>query len=134
MIFLGFLEVLEYSFGLTNNAINDSVFPTELKCADVTPVFKKDNKTEKSNYRPISILPVLSKVFERIIYDQINSFMENKLSPHFCGFRRKYNTQHALFLLLKNWQTCLDRNGYVGTLLMDLSKAYDCLPHDLNYS
>ena len=51
-----------------NNAINDCVFPTELKCADVTPVFKKDSKTEKSNYRPISILPVLSKVFERILY------------------------------------------------------------------
>ena len=57
--------------------------------------------------------------------------MTNKLSPHLCGFRKNYNTQHALFLLIKNWQTTLDRNGYVGTLLMDLSKAYDCLPHDL---
>ena len=57
--------------------------------------------------------------------------MESKLSSHLCGFRKKYSTQHALFLLLKNWQTCLDKNGYVGTLLLDLSKAYDCLPHDL---
>ena len=114
-----------------NNAINDCVFPTELKCADVTPIFKKDCRTEKSNYRPISILPVLSKVFERIMYDQINNFIKSKLSPYLCGFRKKYNTQHALFHLLKNWQTCLDKHGYVGTLLMDLSKAYDCLPHDL---
>ena len=61
----------------------------------------------------------------------MNMFIQTKLSPHLCGFRTKYSTQHALYLLLKNWQTCLDKNGFVGTILMDLSKAYDCLPHDL---
>ena len=59
-----------------NNSINDCIFPVELKCADITPVYKKDDPTDKSNYRPISILPVISKVFERILYDQNNSFMQ----------------------------------------------------------
>ena len=114
-----------------NNSINDCTFPDDLKCADVTPVYKKNERTNKTNYRPISILPVLSKIFERIMFDQINIFMQTKLSTHLCGFRKKYSTQHALFLLLKNWQKCLDKRGFIGTVLMDLSKAYDCLPHDL---
>ena len=65
------------------------------------------------------------------MFDQINIFMQTKLSAHLCGFRKKYSTQHALFLLIKNWQKCIDQRGFIGTILMDLSKAYDCLPHDL---
>ena len=65
------------------------------------------------------------------MFDQINVFIESKLSPHLCGFRKRYSTQHALYLLIKNWQTSIDRKNFVGTILMDLSKAYDCLPHDL---
>ena len=53
------------------------------------------------------------------------------MSPKLCGFRKGHSTQHALLNLLKNWQKCLDKSGVVGTVLMDLSKAYDCLPHDL---
>ena len=52
------------------------------------------------------------------------------LSPKLCGFRKGHSTQNALLNLLKNWQKCLDKSGIVGTVLMDLSKAYDCLPHD----
>ena len=53
------------------------------------------------------------------------------MSPKLCGFRKGHSTQHALLNLLKNWQKCLDKSGVVGTVLMDLRKAYDCLPHDL---
>ena len=53
------------------------------------------------------------------------------MSPKLCGFRKGHSTQHALLNLLKNWQKCLDKSGVVGTVLMNLSKAYDCLPHDL---
>ena len=114
-----------------NSAILNGVFPDELKLADVTPLYKKSDPEDKTNYRPISVLPSLSKVYEKILYKQLNSFFETKLSPHLCGFRSKYSTQHALSNLLFNWQNCLDKSGVVGTILMDLSKAFDCLPHDL---
>ena len=55
----------------------------------------------------------------------------NKLSEILCGFREGFSTQHALIRLIKKWRQCLDASGIVGTILMDLSKAYDCLPHDL---
>ena len=117
------------------NSVNESLtnccFPNELKFANVSPVHKDGDHLSKKNYRPISVLPNISKVFERILFDQITSFTEKFLSPKLCGFRKGYSTQHALFNLLQNWQKCLDKSGVVGTLLMDLSKAYDCLPHDL---
>ena len=115
-----------------NNCILKSEFPDFLKLADVTPCFKKGDPTDKSNYRPISILPAISKIFERILFKQILSFIEPKLNSLLCGFRKKkYSTQHALFLLIKKWQECKDKGGIIGSLLMDLSKAYDCIPHDL---
>ena len=111
-----------------NNAINDCVFPNELKCADVTPVFKKGNKTDKSNYRPISILPVLSKVFERILYDQLYKFRETKLSTHLYGFRKSF---YALLRMIENINKCLDKKAYAGAILMDLSNVFYTLNHEL---
>ena len=85
----------------------------------------------KKNYRPISLLPPLSKVLERLLCDQINVFMSNKLSPILCGFRKGYSTQDALIRLLENWRAHLCNKGIIGTILCDLSKAFDTLPHDL---
>ena len=99
--------------------------------AEVIPIFKKDEPFEKANYRPISLLSSLSKVYEKLIYQQLNTFFENKLSPLLCGFRSRYSTQHALLNLINKWHSCLDNSGVVGTILMDLSKAFDCLPHEL---
>ena len=80
---------------------------------------------------PISVLPLLSKVFERVIYNQLGKYMNTFLNKLLCGFRKAHSNQHALFKLLQRWQNELDNSGLVGTILMDLSKAYDCLPHDL---
>ena len=66
-----------------------------------------------------------------MLYAQISSHFENILSKYLCGFRKGYSTQHSLFNLLRNWQSCLDKSGTIGAILMDLSKAYDCIPHDL---
>ena len=57
--------------------------------------------------------------------------MNDKLSPFLCGFRKQYSTQHALIRMLEQWKHCLDYSGVVMAVLMDLSKAYDCIPHDL---
>ena len=72
---------------LKDNCLKDSLFPNELKLADVSPVFKKDDDLNKENYRPVSILSHMSKVFERIFYKQIDHFMTSKFSPFLCGFR-----------------------------------------------
>ena len=79
----------------------------------------------------MSVLPSLSEVFERLLYHQLSEYLEKYLNTLLCGFRKTHSTQHALFKLLQAWQEELDKSGFVGTILMDLSKAYDCLPHDL---
>ena len=114
-----------------NYALINGKFPITLKNANVTPVHKKDDPTDKTNFRPISVLPLLSKVFERVIYNQLGKYMDTFLNKLLCGFRKAHSTQHALFKLLQRWQNELDNSGLVGTILMDLSKAYDCLPYDL---
>ena len=128
------LAVKECAHTLTeifNTSLSLCTFPDELKLADVIPSHKKDDATNVENYRPISLLPSVSKVFEKLVFKQLSRFMEGKLSKFLCGFRKKYSTQHALFNLMQNWQKCLEGRGKIGAVLMDLSKAYDCLPHDL---
>ena len=86
---------------------------------------------DKPNYRPVSILPLLSKVYERIIYNQLSQHSEQFLNSILCGFRKAHNTQHPLFKLLHSWQRELDSGSCVATILMDLSKAYDCISNEL---
>ena len=114
-----------------NRSIDDGEFPNNLKLADITPVHKKDDRTDKTNYRPVSILPAISKIYERIIFYQIDKFMDNKISKHQCGFRKGYSAQHCLIVMLEKWRASLDKRGFAGVLLTDLSKAFDCLDHDL---
>ena len=106
-------------------------FPVSLKNANVTPVHKKDDPTDKTNFQPISVLPLLSKVFERVIYNQLGKYMDTFLNKLLCGFRKAHSTQHVLLKLIQRWQNELDNSGLVDTILMDLSKAYDCLLHYL---
>ena len=94
-------------------------------------VFKKDDRTDKSNYRPISILPNLSKVFEKCIYNELSIFLEKVLSKYQCGFRKGFSAQHCLLKLLEQWKESVDQGLVFGALLTDLSKAFDCLSHEL---
>ena len=80
-----------YFFYLTNcinEAIRNNKFPDSLKLSDITPVYKKLDPTDETYYRPVSVLPLLSKVFEKIIYDQLYEYSENFLSELLCGFRK----------------------------------------------
>ena len=114
-----------------NSAVENKHFPDDLKFANITPLFKKDDSTDKTNYRPISILPAISKIYERIMFKQMTDFIENKISQYLCGFRKGYNTQHALLRLVDKLNKNLDNNKKIGILMMDLSKAFDCISHDL---
>ena len=78
------------------------------------------------------MLPTISKIFKRVLFDQLTKFSNKFLSPLLCSFRKGYSTQYALVNLLQNWKKSLDEpDRIVGTLLMDLSKAYDCVNHEL---
>ena len=102
-----------------------------MKSANITLVFKKNDRTDKSNYRPVSMLPNLSKVFERCIYKQLSVYFYGLLSKQQCGFRKGFNAQHSLLKLLEKWRQSLDQGLEFGVLLTDLSKAFDCLSHEL---
>ena len=114
-----------------NTSVCNYTFPGTLKLGDIAPIFKDGERTNKTNYRPVCVLPPLSKVFERILCEQIYPYMQNKLSEYLCGFRKGYNTQYALIKLLEDWRKHLDNKQIVGVIACDLSKAFDTLPHDL---
>ena len=102
---------------LFNTSLEKELFPSELKYADVSPLFKKDDNTDKQNYR--------------LLFQQITSFVSDKISPYLCGFRKGFSTQHALLRLMEKLNTSLDKKQKVGLFMMDLSKAFDCVSHDL---
>ena len=104
---------------------SEKIFPDSLKFGNITPAHKKDEITNKENYRPVSVLPLISTIFERVIHDQLSENLEKYLHSMLCGFRKTHSTQHALFKLLQAWQKELDKGGFIGTILMDLSKTYD---------
>ena len=81
--------------------------------------------------RPVSILSHVSKVFQRIMYMQIGTFMRDKLSKLLTGFRKNHSTQHCLMSMLDMWKNTLDNGGYVSAIFMDLSKAFDTLKRKL---
>ena len=114
-----------------NLCIDVDIFPSDLKIADVTPAYKKKSKYSKDNYRPVSILSNISKIYERCIYDQMEKYFDDILSKYQCGFRKGYSAQHFLMSLIEKWKESVDSGGAFGALLTDLSKAFDCLPHDL---
>ena len=79
----------------------------------------------------MSILPLLSKVYEKVIYNQLSDYSESFLNNILCCFQKAHSTKHALFKILQSWQQDLDNGGFIGTILMDLSNAYDCILHNL---
>ena len=114
-----------------NKCIEASVYPHDFKCAEVRPIFKKNDVMEMGNYRPVSILTSMSKVLEGLLCDQIMEFFENILSPMLSAYRKKYSCVNVLLNCTNEWKKALDRNEVVGCILMDLSKAFDLIPHDL---
>ena len=129
------LKECEFTFEILTQCVNKSFasgeFPDCLKQANVSPIFKKDDPLDKENYRPVSILPLLSKVYEKLLYNRLSDYVEKIFNVILCSFRKAHSTQHALSKLLQSWQKELDEKGMVATVLMDLSKAYGCIPHDL---
>ena len=92
-------------------------FPTSMKYANVIPIHKEDDKTDKENYRPIGILPNLSKVYERLMYKQIYSHFDRLFSKIQCLFPKGFNAQHCLLVMIKKWRKNLDKDGETEAVL-----------------
>ena len=102
-----------------------------MKKPQVLPLLKKKNPFNKETYRPVSVLPTISKIFERSMHDQLSTFMGGYFNSFLAAFRKGFECQSTLLRILEDWQKSLDNNECVATFLMDLSKAFDCLPHGL---
>ena len=115
-----------------NTSIAQNVFPENAKTASVTSLDKgKPNKNEMSNFRPVSVLNTFSKIYERVIKDQVARGMEKYFSPFLSAYRKNYSSQNILISLTEEWRKKLDNNFVVEAVLTDLSKAFDCIPHDM---
>ena len=105
-----------------NNIILKSLFPEQLKYADVKPIFKKGSRNGKRNYRPVIILSNISKIYELHLYKQLETCFESILSRYQCGFRKVFSVLTTLLPMIENWRESLDLGGSFGALLTDLSK------------
>ena len=126
------MELLNISSPILANIWNEKIlinknFPKNLNLADG----KFKDKTFVENYRPVSVPPTVSKIFERIIQKQIFNCIGKCLFLLLCGYRKEFCTQHALLALTEGRKFCLDKQGFARALLIDLSKAFGTINHEL---
>ena len=116
-----------------NLAINTGIYPDNLKIAKVIPIFKKGDQTSVNNYRPISILSPINKIFEKILYSRLMSYINksNILYKYQFGFRKNHSTEHALIELVDQIKLNMSGNQMTCGIFIDLSKAFDTVNHQI---
>ena len=115
-----------------NNSFKYNIFLSNAKVTCVKPLDKKtEDKHCISNFRPVSILNTFSNIYEKFAQNLLVSNIEEFLSPFLAAYRKSYSTQYVLIRMVEEWKQNLDNNFIVGAVLTDLSKASDCIPHDL---
>ena len=118
---------------LYNNHMREGVFPSIFKTAKVTPIYKKDNRECIENYRPVSILAIFGKIFEKLIYNRLYKFLSANgiLHDEQFGFRKNHSTVHALHQSVQSVSSTLAKGKHVLGIFIDLSKAFDTLDHSI---
>ena len=105
-----------------NYCINKGEFPNDLKHANIVPIYKKDKKREKENYRPVSILSNLSKIYEKLLYNQLYDYFNNILFPSQCGLPKGYSAQDCFLVMIEKYEEVLPTN---------LPNTFDCINHPI---
>ena len=118
---------------IVNFSIMSEALPSGFKDARVIPLFKKGSRLDPGNYRPVSILNILSKVLERAVCDQLTRYLETKkvLYGFQSGFRGKFSTETCLVELSDYIRDEVSKGNFVGMVLIDLQKAFDCVDHGI---
>lgn len=116
---------------ILNTSIAHSRYPSRWKMGQVTPLFKRDEELDKRNYRPVTVLPCLNNIFERLLSVQIEDFYQGLLSDFVSAYRKGHSCETALLKLTEDWRACRDSKELVAVVSMDLSKAFDTIPHPL---
>ena len=121
----------EFIFLDLSKYIDQGVLPSAFKLANMVSAHKKNSKSLKDNYRPVSILSNTSNVYEKFMFRQISKRFESFLWKYQCEFRKGFSIQQCLLLILEKWKYAVDNKKSFCALITDLSKAFDCLSHDL---
>ena len=131
--FTSFIEPLTHIF---NISIMQGIFPDELKVARVVPLFKSGDPMSFSNYRPVSVLPVFSKILERLMYKRLLSFINKYrlLYLYQFGFREEHSPNLAMIFLVDKISNALDKGEFVLGLFLDFSKAFDTVNHEILFT
>ena len=116
-----------------NRSLVTGIFPDDWKAAKVTPLFKQGDRSDMNNYRPISVISVVAKVFERIVYNQLSNYLSehNILSKHQSGFRSFHSTVTALLETTDSWAYNIDHGNVNAVVFLDLKKAFDTVDHHI---
>ena len=118
---------------IINLSFATGIFPDLCKMAIVVPLFKKDNELLCENYRPISLLPIFSKILEKVVYTRMYSFLTDNNLIYDCqfGFRSKHSSSHALINLREDIKSYMDRGYIAAGVFIDLQKAFDNVNHQI---
>ena len=116
-----------------NLSLSSGIYPNKLKIAKVIPIFKKGNSTFLNNYRPISLLSSINKIFEKILYSRLTKYIDKFqiLYKYQYGFRKNHSTDHALIELIDQIRFSIDDNQMTCGIFVDLSKAFDTVNHQI---
>ena len=123
-------EPLKY---LSNLSIEKGVFPDDVKVARVTRIYKGEDSSDVTNFRPTSVLPYFSKILERIMYNRLCKYLykDNILYFNQFGFQNSHSTDHAVVQLVDQIIKSFENNKYTLGVFIDLSKAFDTLDHSI---
>ena len=133
-LLIEFAELLIYPLvSIINMSLEECMFPSLNKEADVCPIHKKNDKTKCENYRPISLLPNISKIFELVMYNRLDNFLNSAeiIYKFQFGFRKQYSTNHALLSIVEQIRNALDKKMFTCGVFIDLEKAFDTVNHDI---
>ena len=124
------VHIIAYTF-LPSNMHVLIIFKFIINSGQIIPIHKKGNKTSKENYRPVTLLVTINKVFERCISFQLNRLFDPLFSPLLSAYRQRYNCEAVLLRLVEDFRSALDKRLVAGIVGLDLSKAFDIVPHNL---